>query len=56
MFGIAAVVAFTVALILQLASVSKGAFLTVTTFELIGFICLSLHLLGWLPLRRGGTA
>ena len=53
MTGIAAVVAFTIALILQLASVSRGVLLTVTTFMLIGLICLSLHLLGVLPLRRG---
>jgi len=53
MFGVAAIVAFAVALILQLASVSKGVFLTVTTFALIGFICLAVHLCGWLPLRRG---
>jgi hypothetical protein len=55
MLGIAAVIAFAVALILQLASVHKGVFLTVTTFALIGFICLSLHLLGVLPLRRGAA-
>jgi hypothetical protein len=44
MFGIAAIVAFAVALILQLASVSKGVFLTVTTFTLIGLLCLAVHL------------
>jgi len=44
MFGIAAIVAFAVALILQLASVSKGVVLTVTTFALIGLLCLSVHL------------
>jgi hypothetical protein len=55
MLGVAAIVAFAIALILQLASVSRGVFLTVTTFELIGFICLSLHILGVLPLRRGGA-
>jgi hypothetical protein len=44
MFGIAAIVAFIVALILWLASVSKGVFLTAETFELIGFICLAVHL------------
>lgn len=52
MFGVAAVVAFAIALILQLASVSKGVFLTVDTFELIGLICLAAHLNGWLPLHR----
>lgn len=52
MAGIAALVAFAVALILWLASVSKGVFLTPETFTLIGFICLTVHLLGWLPLRR----
>ena len=44
MFGIAAIVAFAVALILHLASVGKGVFLTVTTFTLIGFVCLAVHL------------
>jgi hypothetical protein len=44
MFGIAAIVAFAIALILQLASVSKGVFLTVTTFALIGLLCLAVHL------------
>ena len=54
MFGVAAIVAFVVALILQLASVSKGVFLTVETFTLIGFICLAVHLVtGWLPWRHG---
>ena len=54
MFGIASVVAFAVALILQLAEVSKGAFLTVETFTLIGLLCLAVHLVtGWLPWRHG---
>jgi hypothetical protein len=44
MFGIAAIVAFVVALILQLASVSKGVFLTVDTFVIIGLGCLAIHL------------
>jgi hypothetical protein len=53
MFGLAAIVAFTVALILQLASVSKGVFLTVATFTLIGLLRLSVHLAaGSLPWRR----
>jgi len=53
MFGIAAVVAFAVALILQLASVSKGVFLTVATFTLIGLLCLAVHLVWpYTPWRR----
>lgn len=44
MFGIAAIVAFAIALILQLASVSKGTFLTVATFVIIGLLCLAIHL------------
>ena len=44
MFGIAAIIAFCIALILWLASVSKGVFLTPETFEFIGLICLSVHL------------
>jgi hypothetical protein len=54
MFGVAAIVAFVVALILQLASISQGRVLTVWTFALIGFICLAVHLVtGWWPVRRG---
>ena len=54
MFGVAAIVAFVVALILQLASVSKGVFLTVETFTLIGLLCLAVHVVtGWLPWRHG---
>jgi hypothetical protein len=54
MFGIAAVVSFALALILWLASVDKGVFLTVTTFTLIGLLCLALHVVtGWWPNRRG---
>jgi hypothetical protein len=58
MFGIAAIVAFAVALILQLASVSKGAVLTVTTFTILGLLLLAVHLvyrvgIGGAPWRRG---
>lgn len=54
MFGIAAIVAFAIALILQLASVSKGVLLTVTTFTLIGLLCLALDRgCGWYSTRRG---
>jgi hypothetical protein len=53
MFGIASVVAFAVALILDLASVHKGVFLTVTTFMLIGLLCLAIHMVyPWQPWRR----
>lgn len=44
MFGIGAIVAFAIALILDLAQVSKGVFLTVETFTLLGLICLAIHL------------
>jgi formate-dependent nitrite reductase membrane component NrfD len=44
MFGIASVVAFAVALILQLASVSKGVFLTAPAFVIIGLLLLAAHL------------
>lgn len=58
MFGIASVVAFAVALILQLASVSKGAALTVATFVIVGLLLLAVHLvyrvgIGGAPWRRG---
>jgi len=44
MFGIAAVVAFAVALILQLASVDKNVLLNPSAFALIGWLCLAVHL------------
>jgi hypothetical protein len=44
MFGIAAVVAFAVALILQLASVDKGVLLNPGAFTIIGLLCLAVHL------------
>jgi hypothetical protein len=57
MWFVAAIVAFAIALILHLTSVSKGVFLTPFTFELAGFICLSI---GWAapqwPWRRQPTA
>ena len=54
MFGIAAIVAFAVALILQLASTGKGVFLTPATFVIIGLLCLAVHMVtGWWPARRG---
>jgi hypothetical protein len=56
MFGITAIVAFAVALILQLASVSKGTVLTVDTFALIGLLCLAAHVVtGWTPWRHGAS-
>jgi hypothetical protein len=56
MFGIAAIVAFAVALILQLASVSKGSVLTVETFTLIGLLLLAVHLVtGWAPWHRSAS-
>jgi hypothetical protein len=56
MFGVAAIVAFAVALILQLASISQGQgqVLTVWTFTLIGLLCLAVHVVtGWWPVHRG---
>jgi hypothetical protein len=44
MFGLAAIVAFAIALILQLASLDKGVFLTAATFTIIGLLCLAVHL------------
>jgi hypothetical protein len=44
MFGLAAIVSFAVALILHLAAISNGVFLTAATFTLIGLLCLSVHL------------
>ena len=54
MFGWAAVVAVAIALILRLASIAKGTFLTWETFALIGLLLLILHLVtGWWPNRHG---
>jgi hypothetical protein len=44
MFGLAAIIMFAVALILHLATISEGVFLTAATFTLIGFLCLAIHL------------
>jgi hypothetical protein len=53
MFGIAAIVAFAIALILWLASVANGVLLTWQTFALIGLLCLSVHLVRpWWPSRQ----
>ncbi len=43
MAGIAAVVAFAVALIFQLASVDKNVLLNPGAFVLIGWLCLAVH-------------
>lgn len=52
MLGIASIVAFAIALILQLASVSKGVLLTPWTFVIIGLLCLAAHMVaGWWPRR-----
>lgn len=52
MFGIAAIVAFALALILQLASVSGGKLLTAATFVIIGLLCMAVHMVtGWWPNR-----
>lgn len=54
MWAVVAVIAFTVALILHLASVSKGVVLTPDTFALIGFIALAVEHIapGWRPYGR----
>jgi hypothetical protein len=51
-FGIAAIVAFAVALILDLASVAQGTFLTPGTFTLIGLLCLTVHVVYPWPQRN----
>jgi uncharacterized membrane-anchored protein len=51
MFGIAAVVAFAVGLILWLAGGGSHA-LWWLTFTLVGALCVALHLLGVWPWRR----
>ena len=55
MFGIAAIVAFAVALILDLAEVSKPPVITVQTWVVLGLLCLAVHLAtGWG--RRAGQS
>lgn len=44
MFGIAAIVAFLLALIFQVASISKGTFLTPHTMLYLGLVFLAIHL------------
>jgi hypothetical protein len=44
MFGLAAIIAFTVALILRFATIHEGVFLTATTFTIIGLLSLAIHL------------
>jgi hypothetical protein len=53
MFAIAAIIAFVIALFLDLASISKGHF-DVTTFALVGLLCLAIHLVrpDYYPWRR----
>ena len=45
--AILAVIFFAIALVLHLASVSKGVLLDVTTFEILGFLCVALCLVPW---------
>lgn len=56
MFGLASVVSFAVALVMDLADVDKGH-LNYTLFALIGLLCLAVHVttIGgwWGPARRG---
>ena len=54
MFGIASIVSFAIALILQVASVSKGNFFTAMTFVIIGLLCLAIHVTTgwWGPVRH----
>ena len=54
MFAIAAIVAFAIALIMEVGQiVGKGAF-NVTTFALVGLLCVAIHLVrpDWYPWRR----
>lgn len=51
MFGIAAIVAFAIALILDLADLGKGH-ISYVTFMLAGLLCLAIHgVTGWWPHR-----
>jgi predicted membrane channel-forming protein YqfA (hemolysin III family) len=56
MFGIAAIVAFVVAIILQGIQVSKPPVFTVVMFALIGLLCLTIHLVyPWVQQHRRPT-
>jgi len=54
MAAIIAIIAFSIGLVLRLASISKGVFLTPETFLYIGLIALSVADVtgGWYPQRR----
>jgi hypothetical protein len=55
MYGIAAIVAFALSLIFEVAAFSKGH-LDWQTAMLAGFACLTIHIVtGWLPLRGRAT-
>jgi len=45
--AVLAVIFFAIALILHLASVSKGVLLSVDTFEILGFISVACALVPW---------
>ena len=52
--GVVAILSFAFSLILYLASLSKGIFVTWQCWALIGLLLLSIHLVfGWLPLNCG---
>ena len=54
MFGIGAIVAFALALIFHLASVSGGKLTDALTWAIAGLLCLSVHVVtGWWPARHG---
>lgn len=54
MFLIAAIVAMALALILRLASIDEGVFLTWQTFTILGLLLFFIHTaVSWWPARRG---
>jgi hypothetical protein len=56
MFAIAAIVAFAIALIMEIGQVTAKGAINVTTFALIGLLCLAIHLVwGVYPWRRTGA-
>ena len=54
MFGIASIVAFAIALIMQIADLHKGHVWVAATFVIIGLLCLAVHVVTgwWGPVRR----
>lgn len=54
MFAIAAIIAFVLSLVFEVADFAKGH-LDWQTMAILGLVFVAIHLTGWLPYRRGTT-